>query len=56
VSDRRQSLVMLERHIESYGKGIPYLVDTNVKGKLIVIEVFHLTLHLSHILVLSPVW
>jgi dTMP kinase len=29
---------MLERHIESYGKGIPYLADTNVKGKLIVIE------------------
>ena len=38
MSDRQQSLVMLERHTESYGKGIPYLADTNVKGKLIVIE------------------
>jgi dTMP kinase len=38
VSDRQQSLVMLERHIESYGKGIPYLAGTKVKGRLIVIE------------------
>jgi dTMP kinase len=29
---------MLERTIESYGKGIPYLRDTRVKGRLIVIE------------------
>ena len=38
VSERQQSLVMLERHIESYGKGIPYLPNTKVKGRLIVIE------------------
>jgi hypothetical protein len=38
VSERQQSLVMLERHIDSYGKGIPYLPNTKVKGKLIVIE------------------
>src|SRR5207248_7229892 len=29
---------MLERTIESYGKGIPYLENTRVKGRLIVIE------------------
>src|SRR5262249_6681726 len=29
---------MLERHIESYGKGIPYLPNTKVKGRLTVIE------------------
>jgi len=29
---------MLERTIESYGKGIPYLRDIRVKGRLIVIE------------------
>jgi dTMP kinase len=29
---------MLERPIESYGKGIPYLADTKVKGRLILIE------------------
>jgi dTMP kinase len=29
---------MLERTIKSYGKGIPYLRDTRVKGRLIVIE------------------
>ncbi len=38
MSDRQQSLVMFERHIESYGKSIQYLADTNVKGRLIVIE------------------
>ncbi len=27
-----------EKRIESYGKGIPYLEDTEVKGRLIVIE------------------
>ena len=29
---------MLEKHIESYGKGIRYLANTKVKGRLIVIE------------------
>src|SRR5262249_34492502 len=29
---------MLERHLESYGKGIPYLPNTKVRGRLIVIE------------------
>ena len=38
MSERQQSLVMLERHIESYGKGIRYLANTKVKGRLIVIE------------------
>jgi dTMP kinase len=38
VSDPQQLRVMLERTIESYGKGIPYLRDTGVKGRLIVIE------------------
>src|SRR5215472_6884343 len=30
--------VLPEKRIESYGKGIPYLEDTVVKGRLIVIE------------------
>ena len=38
MSERQQSLVILERHIESYGKGISYLPNTKVKGRLIVIE------------------
>ena len=38
MSDRQQLRVMLERPIDSYGKGIPYLEDTRVKGRLIVIE------------------
>ena len=38
MSERQQSLVMLERHIESYGKGIPYLPNTKLKGRLIAIE------------------
>ena len=38
MSDRQQLRVLLERPIESYGKGIPYLADTKVKGRLIVIE------------------
>jgi len=29
---------MLEKHIDSYGKGIPYLPNTKVKGRLIAIE------------------
>ena len=38
MSERQQSLVMLEKHIESYGKGIPYLPNTELKGRLIAIE------------------
>ena len=38
MSDPQQLRVMLERTIESYGKGISYLRDTRVKGRLIVIE------------------
>jgi len=38
VNDPQQLRVMLERTIESYGKGIPYLRHTRVKGRLIVIE------------------
>jgi len=38
VNDPQQLRVMLERTIESYGKGIPYLRDIRVKGRLIVIE------------------
>ena len=38
MNDPQQLRVMLERTIESYGKGIPYLRDTRVKGRLIVIE------------------
>jgi dTMP kinase len=38
LSDPQQLRVMLERTIESYGKGIPYLENTGVKGRLIVIE------------------
>lgn len=38
MSDPQQLRVMLERTIESYGKGIPYLRDTRAKGRLIVIE------------------
>jgi dTMP kinase len=38
VSHRQQLQVMLESPIESYGKGISYLEDTKVKGRLIVIE------------------
>jgi len=38
VSERQKSLVMLERDIESYGKGIPYLPNTKVNGRLTVIE------------------
>jgi len=38
MSDPRQLRVMVERTIESYGKGIPYLENTRVKGRLIVIE------------------
>ena len=38
MSERQQSLVMLEKHIESYGKGISYLANTKVKGRFIVIE------------------
>lgn len=38
MSDPQQLRVMLERTIESYGKGIPYLQNTSVKGRLIVIE------------------
>ncbi len=38
MNDPQQLQVMLERTIESYGKGIPYLRDTRVKGRLIVIE------------------
>ena len=38
MSDPQQLRVMLERTIESYGKGIPYLQNTRVKGRLIVIE------------------
>ncbi len=30
--------ILSDGHIESYGKGIPYLEDTVVKGRLIVIE------------------
>ena len=30
--------VMLHKSIDSYGKGIPYLEDRSVKGRLIVIE------------------
>jgi dTMP kinase len=30
--------VMLQQSIDSYGKGIPYLEDRSVKGRLIVIE------------------
>ena len=29
---------MPERHIESYGKGIPYLPNTKIKGRLIALE------------------
>ena len=38
MSERQQSLVMLEKPIESYGKGISYLANTKIKGRLIVIE------------------
>ena len=38
MSHRQQLQVMLESPIESYGKGISYLEDTKVKGRLIVIE------------------
>jgi dTMP kinase len=38
VNHRQQLQVMLESPIESYGKGISYLEDTKVKGRLIVIE------------------
>ncbi len=38
MSNPQQLRVMLERTIKSYGKGIPYLRDTRVKGRLIVIE------------------
>ena len=38
MSERQQLQVMLERHIESYGKGIPYLPNTKLKGRLIAIE------------------
>lgn len=38
MSEPQQLRVMLERTIESYGKGIPYLQNTSVKGRLIVIE------------------
>jgi len=38
LSDPQQLRVLLERTIESYGKGIPYLENTGVKGRLIVIE------------------
>ena len=38
MSERQQSQVMLERHIESYGKGIPYLPNTKLKGRLFAIE------------------
>ena len=38
MSDPQQLRVLLERTIESYGKGIPYLENTGVKGRLIVIE------------------
>ena len=30
--------ILSDGHIESYGKGIPYLEDTVVKGRLIIIE------------------
>ena len=38
MNDPQQLRVILERTIDSYGKGIPYLRDTRVKGRLIVIE------------------
>lgn len=38
MSERQQLQVMLERDIESYGKGIPYLPNTKLKGRLIAIE------------------
>jgi dTMP kinase len=42
MSNHRQHLqhyqTLADGHIESYGKGIPYLEDTVVKGRLIVIE------------------
>jgi dTMP kinase len=42
MSNHRQHLqhfqALSDGHIESYGKGIPYLEDTLLKGRLIVIE------------------
>ena len=38
MSDPQQLRVMSERTIESYEKSIPYLRDTRVKGRLIVIQ------------------
>jgi dTMP kinase len=38
VKDGQQLRVMLQKPIESYGKGIPYLEDTRLRGRLIVIE------------------
>jgi dTMP kinase len=38
VNYAQELRVMLHKSIDSYGKGIPYLEDRSVKGRLIVIE------------------
>jgi len=38
VNYTQELRVMLHKSIDSYGKGIPYLEDRSVKGRLIVIE------------------